>query len=336
VTKKISLKLITVKDDKARHNKETKDLRMRFGRVLDLLRKLLFAAGVLISGPCWDSLVRECFAEGIANPPTATVPDAAQNLERELLTLTNQHRIGQGLQPLAQDEALAQIARSHSTGMAQQGFISHHLPSGNLKERMNRAGYRHEIARENVANAPTVYMAQDALVASPGHERNILAKDVSRVGIGVVRRGPPDHEELYITEIFASPREEYQLAAVRDMVVSRVNELAYENGGEFVLPDPALEKLASLSVLSVDMPFKREQLQRLLADSAAELRNEGVPPLSQVGLDVQLVYNPKNLKVPKQVREGQARTFGTAVRQVVDRGNQPAFLVLTLIGHTSN
>jgi hypothetical protein len=219
--------------------------------------------------------------------------------------------------------------------MAQQGFISHHLPSGDLKARMNRAGYRHQVARENVASAPTVPMAQDALVASPGHEGNILAKDVTRIGIGIVRRRP-NEKELFITEIFASPREEFRPAAMGEMYRSRVNEAVSEYGALPVHPDPALETLASRSVLSLDYPLRKEQGKHLLADSADELQKSGLWPLSRLGLDVQLLYNPKNLKIPEPVREGQARTFGTAVRQVVGKENQAAFLVLTLIGHTGS
>jgi hypothetical protein len=257
-----------------------------------------------------------------------------------MLALTNQHRIRRGLQALTRDDTLAQIARTHSSGMAHQGFISHHLPSGDLQSRMNRAGYLHGVARENVASAPTVLTAQQALVASPGHESNILATDVSRVGIGIVRRPAPNGKELYITEIFAAPREEFRSeefrpAAVRQMYLSQVSRLADKNS---VLPlriDPALEDLASRSVLLLEYPPKKEQIQSLLADSALELQNEGALSLSRIEMDVQYLRNPKNFKIPKQVREGQARTFGTAVRQV-DNGNQTAFLILTLIGCTSN
>lgn len=301
-----------------------------------LLPKLLLAAGLLFSGALKFSLVPECRGEEQANPSPSLNPAAHQDLERELLALTNQYRIRQGLRALKQDDALVQIAREHSAGMAAQGYISHQLPAGDLKARMNRAGYRYEIARENVARAPSVLEAQNALVASPGHASNILANDVTRVGIGVVRRLPPHDRELYITEIFASPQEEFLPAAVRDMYISQVTELAYQAGTGVALPDPALEKLASRSVLSLDMPLKKEQLQRLLADSSIELQNEKMPLLARIGLDVQLLYNPKNLRIPQQVREGQARIFGTAVRRVANGVNQPAYLILTLIGYTNN
>jgi hypothetical protein len=313
-----------------------KSLRIRSERSFRLLPKLLLAAGLSIWGSHNISIVPECRAEALAHLTTAIKLDGEQALERELLTLTNQHRTRQGLQALTPDEALVQIAREHSIGMAEQGFISHDLPSGNLKTRMTRAGYLHEVVRENVASAPTVLKAQNALVDSTGHENNILAKDVTRVGIGIARCRPPFDKELYITEIFASPREEFQTDAVHGLLLNQINERSIQNGFGSALPDPVLEKLASRSVLSLNMPYRKEELQKLLADSAIELQKEGALPLARVGASVQLLHSPKDLIVPDQVLEGQARGFGTAVRKIVDSLNQPAFLVLTLIGYTSN
>jgi uncharacterized protein YkwD len=308
---------------------------MQFGSLSDRLPRLLLAAGLLISGSHGVSLVPECRPESSTGPLATIYTAAEQDLELEMLALTNQHRIRRGLQALTQDDALAQIARTHSSGMAQQGFISHHLPSGDLQSRMNRAGYRHGVARENVASAPTVITAQQALVASPAHESNILATDVTRVGIGIVRCPAPNGKELYITEIFAAPREEFRPGAVRQMYMNQVNRLADENSVPSLRVDPALEELASRLVLRLEYPPKKEQIQRPLAESALELQNEGSLSLSRIEMDVQFLHNPNDFKLPKRVREGQARTFGTAVRQV-DNQNQTAFMILTLIGYTNN
>jgi uncharacterized protein YkwD len=303
---------------------------MQYRRSGGLLAIILLFAGFLLPGSRSASLAAESKAAGLFN---TTERSAEQDLENELLTLTNQHRIRQGLQELIPDDALAAIAREHSRGMAQQGFISHDLPSGDLATRMDRAGYSHEVARENVARAQTVTGAQYALINSPAHESNILANDVTRVGIGIVRFPPPLSKQLYITEIFASPRDVYPPAVVQKLLASRVDQLRQSGAGS-MLPDPVLEKMASRSVLSLNVPLKREELQSLLAASANELQQNGDAELSRVEINVQLLHNPNNLKVPAQGREGQARMYGSAVRQVMDSHNQTAFLVLTLIGFT--
>jgi hypothetical protein len=115
------------------------------------------------------------------------------------------------------------------------------------------------------------------------------------------------------------------------MLVSRVDQLR-QNGAGSILLDSSLEKMASRSLESINLPYKREDLQDLLAASTKDLQNEKKMGLSRVEANVQLVHNPKNLNIPQNVREGQASSYGVAIRQVTDSKNQVAFLVLTLIG----
>jgi uncharacterized protein YkwD len=296
---------------------------------------LLFLGGFPCAGFLDLSPVPECRGDVLTNTPNTIGYETEAALEEELLELTNQHRIGQGLRVLASDDALMQIAREHSYEMAQQGFISHDLPSGDLKTRMHRASYLYEIVRENVARASTIAIAQKLLVNSTKHKNNILATDVTRMGIGIVRQKPPD-KYLYITEIFAIPREKYSPAVVRNLALNRVNELQCQSGLVSVQTDPLLENLASRSVSSLEIPVKRADLQRLLADSADELIREGRTELSRLEVAVQVLRNPKNLRMPDQARERGAGMFGTAVRQVTDDQNQAKYLVLTLIGFSPN
>jgi hypothetical protein len=261
------------------------------------------------------------------------VPDGG--LESELLERTNQNRLRQGLQALTQDEALTRIAREHSAGMARQGFISHELPSGDLKTRMNSGGYRYSTARENVARAHSLAYAQNALMQSPAHKGNILAADVSRVGIGIVRRPSPHDTELYITQIFASPREEHPPRDFYKAALSRVDDLR-RDGSDALIADPMLEKLASDSVLALNVPVQKEELRSVAAYSAGALHRSGRTEISRVDVSVQLLRDPKNLTLGTQsLTEHQSLMFGTAVRRIVDSHNDPAFLVLTLIGLTN-
>lgn len=304
---------------------------MRFRAWGTQLPYYLLLGGLLLFAPYEFAVAQECCASETLNPVNITSSTSYPRQEQELLLLTNQHRILSGLPKLVLDEALMQIAREHSVGMAQQGFISHNLPWGDLRSRITRAGYPLEIARENVASAPTIGMAQRALIDSPEHEKNILANDVTRVGIGIAHCPDPLSRELYITEIFAAPREAYQPESVQETLVSRINDLRQTGAGS-MLPNPELEKMASRSLQSISMPYKREELQDVLSASTKELGNSEKMELARVQANVQLVHNPNKIDIPNYAPEGQARSYGTAVRQVTDSQNQSAFLVLTLIG----
>jgi hypothetical protein len=302
-----------------------------YKRSIRLLRVLLFLGGCLTLGfppECWP-------ANALGLSTHATQDSAEEGLEYELLALTNQQRVLIGIQGLMPDETLTQIAREHSLGMARQGFISHDLPSGDLRTRMGRTGYQYAIVRENVASSSTVAYVQRALMNSLVHKDNILAADVDRVGIGIIRGAPPYERELYITEIFASLRQDYKPDEVYDALLNRVHELRQIGAGALV-QDPLLEQLASFSVELVELPIRREEIRILLANSAEELHRNGRGEIARLDATVQLIHYPKSLNIPKPFHMGQdGLVFGAAVRQFVDSANQPAFLVLTLIGFTN-
>ncbi len=302
---------------------------MRSGSIW-LIPMLLLLGGCVAPG-----LQPECLPESLPNLSLTATNPIDGDLESELLALTNQQRERQGLPALASDETLASIARDQAIGMARQGFISHEQPSGDLKTRMASNGYVYATARENVASASTVGIAQKLLLESPAHRDNILAVDVDRVGIGIVRYPSPCGKQLYITEIFATPRREYQPLEVQNALLRLVNDLR-QNGAGALVSDPILEKLASDSVQSITVPVDRQELQSLLADSAGELKRNGRTEISRVNVNVQLLRDPQKINIPNEAWVGkQARSFGSAVRQVVDSRNQPAFLVLTLIAFTN-
>jgi len=52
-------------------------------------------------------------------------------------------------------------------------------------DRMRQGGARFRAAGENIALAPTVEVAHNGLMNSPGHRENILNPAFGRVGIGV-------------------------------------------------------------------------------------------------------------------------------------------------------
>jgi uncharacterized protein YkwD len=69
------------------------------------------------------------------------------------LELTNEYRIEKGIEPLAWDGSLTEIAREHSREMALQGLVRHEVHAGNASIRTIRASYMHITARENIARS---------------------------------------------------------------------------------------------------------------------------------------------------------------------------------------
>ncbi len=131
-----------------------------------------------------------------------TVADAPARpaLESQMLELVNQERGKQGLPPLRADPELAAVARAHSRDMLARGYFAHVSPDGkDAFARMRDARATYRTAGENLAHAPTLPMAHQGLMNSPGHRANILRPAFGRVGIGIVDGG---RRGLMVTQLF--------------------------------------------------------------------------------------------------------------------------------------
>jgi uncharacterized protein YkwD/uncharacterized membrane protein required for colicin V production len=119
----------------------------------------------------------------IAPPPRA-------DMEALMLSWVNAERIKAGLNTVKADPELTKVARKHSVDMFQQGYFSHVSPGGKGPfDRMRNDGVRFTNAGENIALAPTLDIAHNGLMHSPGHRANILRPEFGRLGIGIVDGG---------------------------------------------------------------------------------------------------------------------------------------------------
>jgi len=128
--------------------------------------------------------------ERVSLPFTVENPRPRPDLEKQMLDLVNKERVANGLNPLAPDPELTEVARAHSTDMFARGYFAHDTPEGKSPfDRMRDANIRFTTAGENLALAPTLPVAHNGLMNSPGHRANILRKEFGRVGIGVMDGG---------------------------------------------------------------------------------------------------------------------------------------------------
>ena len=111
--------------------------------------------------------------------------------EQASWTAINDLRHANGLPQLAWDEAAYAKAKAWSHKMAADGRLSHSILSADLP-----GGWRY--LGENVAMNTSVAGAMRALEASPGHRANLLNRNFTRVGVGVVKSG----NYYWVTEVF--------------------------------------------------------------------------------------------------------------------------------------
>lgn len=133
-------------------------------------------------------------------------------LERAIHDAINVERVREGVGILAYDEALAEVAAGHSTDMAKENYFAHEDEDGCTSScRVTAAGYKWRWVGENLfllrsSHRYTVEEAAAIIVAgwmgSDGHRKNVLSKNFTHQGLGVVVNG----NALYATEVFARPR----------------------------------------------------------------------------------------------------------------------------------
>jgi uncharacterized protein YkwD len=107
-------------------------------------------------------------------------------LRQAVLAEVNAFRAREGLPPLRLEERLSQAALAHSADMLARGQLSHDGGDGSKPwDRVQRHGYRWRAVRENVAaGQATAAEVVAGWIASPGHRANMVARDVTEVGVG--------------------------------------------------------------------------------------------------------------------------------------------------------
>ena len=147
------------------------------------------------------------------DPPAALDSDA----EQEIFRLVNLERARAGLTSLRFDSSLQKAARAHSRIMADGRQLSHEFGAEpRFDRRLALAGASFDVSGENVAFNQSADLAHRALMASPGHRKNILQPDFNSVGIGVIRVGP----DIWVTQDFAREFERQTEVEARNQVIA--------------------------------------------------------------------------------------------------------------------
>ncbi|MUL39254.1 CAP domain-containing protein [Gloeocapsopsis dulcis] len=145
-------------------------------------------------------------ADQFINQPLPSFPAQTPNIaemEAAIHQQINEIRLENNLQPLENNERLAQVARQYSQRMAQENFFSHTGPDGDTPaQRVRDGGIIYLMVGENLFRGTNISDPVSAAVQgwmdSPGHRKNILRSVFAETGVGVWREG----NQYYITQMF--------------------------------------------------------------------------------------------------------------------------------------
>ena len=142
-------------------------------------------------------------AQATSAGPTIYLPliaTAPPTFAEQVITLTNQQRIGNGCQPFNVSPQLSAAAQAHSQDMALNDFVSHTGSDGlSMGQRLTRAGYDWRLAAENIAagqSTPEEVVA--SWMSSDSHRANILNCALRDVGVGYYYQ-PDDQANVWLS-----------------------------------------------------------------------------------------------------------------------------------------
>jgi uncharacterized protein YkwD len=133
-------------------------------------------------------------------------PPFKEQVDR-IFTATNTVRAAKGKAPLQQDEKLMRAAQQYAELMAAQEELSHTIGGISLVEKAQRVGYSFRSISENIAFNTDLdgrFVVNEQWMKSKGHRQNLLADDISQIGIGIA--GPSTRSKrYYYCQIFGTP-----------------------------------------------------------------------------------------------------------------------------------
>lgn len=267
---------------------------------------------------------------GAGLPQVAATPEI-RSLERKMFDRLNRDRVAQGKPPLAYDERLASVARSHSADMRDHGFFEHDSPrTGSPDDRLDAAGYLFLTARENLAKAGSVDGAEDDLLKSPRHHENIMADDITHVGIGIVHAGasPP---ALLFTQVFARPGKSESVAAARQSVSAAIQKARRAENLPLLPEQPRLSELAQAEIIRMPEEPGEDDLKRIRDAIGAGL-GKSMPKLKGIAVSGQVLPDSSQFQVSPALLRSTARSYGLAVEKSSKPGARPLLRVLVLVG----
>jgi len=131
---------------------------------------------------------------------------AANISPTEVIRLTNEKRVTQGLSALREDPVLSQAALAKGTDMLNKDYWAHVSPDGTEPWAFfASAGYAYRYAGENLArdfSNPTD--AVEAWMTSPSHRDNLLSDKYADIGIAVVEGDLNGVDTTIIVQLFGT------------------------------------------------------------------------------------------------------------------------------------
>jgi uncharacterized protein YkwD len=164
-------------------------------------------------------------------------------LRIELVRAIQTQRRAAGLPSLVQHAALDAIAERHSLDMRDHGFVAHEsLRSGSPADRVRNAGLTSSLVLENILRG------RDLRALEPGpqsaEQQNLMHRDVTHLGVGMVEASDVHGPLLLVTELFARLDQSLDASLAEPNLLSELNAARAQRGYSALTLDRDLSDVA--------------------------------------------------------------------------------------------
>ncbi len=253
--------------------------------------------------------------------------------EHQMFERLNRDRAAHGLPALQYDERLADIGRAHSTDMHEHSFFDHVSPTmGNLENRVDRAGYRNLVARENLAEGPDVNIAEDSLLKSPHHYENMMATDITHVGIGIVQGGVSDARNILVTQVFAHPTKNETPSAVKTAAEDAIRKSRQQSGLPAATLNPKLSGYAEEYLKPSLNDSDDLDLKAIGVAISSRLSKDPIRGVQGISVGAKVLVDSSQFQTPGALMKAGPRQYGIAAGEAHPAGKRPVFKILIVVG----
>lgn len=163
------------------------------------LQKILL--GLLLAG----IVSKACLIAFIAFSPRIISENNDVSAE-ELVNLTNEYRLNNGLEPLSVNARLTQAAVNKAKDMFEHDYFDHTSPDGKrFSQWIKELGYQYFYVGENLAiDFDTAGEIFSAWIESPAHRENILRAQFTDIGIAAMRGKYKNRLTLAVVQMFGT------------------------------------------------------------------------------------------------------------------------------------
>jgi uncharacterized protein YkwD len=170
---------------------------------------LIFSISLIAASPASKIEVRgnSVSINTAVKTEAANAPSAVLNeYENAIAALINNHRVENGLNAIAYDGTLTNVAKLRSQDLMDRNYFSHYTPEGtNVFNLLRANGVNFKIGGENLAQAmpasigtPEAFL--NAWSNSPSHNANMLRVGYGLIGVGMVDNG----DRIVVTTVFTN------------------------------------------------------------------------------------------------------------------------------------